>query len=213
MLNKEVLQNLRMNYIKASFDEKDALDNPFDMFKIWFNQALESEVPEPNAFTLATVDSNGHPNARIMLLKSIDEGFVFFTNYLSDKGKELINHPYASYVFLWLELERQVRIRGRIVKVTEQMNEDYFNSRPIGSRVGAIVSRQSEELKSRNELEQAFKVWDAKPESEITRPENWGGFRLIPDYFEFWQGRESRLHDRIAYSLKNQIWNKSRLYP
>lgn len=197
----------------APFNEKDTFEDPVKQFQYWFKQALESNVPEPNAFTLASIDKSGNPNARVVLLKSIDTGFVFFTNYNSVKGKELATHPYVTCVFLWLELGRQVRIRGKVEKVSESMSEEYFNSRPIESRVGAIVSKQSEKLTSREALEKEFAKWDAKPENEIKRPLDWGGYRVIPHEIEFWQGRESRLHDRILYKLENDNWTKCRLYP
>jgi pyridoxamine 5'-phosphate oxidase len=213
MVNNKTIENLRMNYMMAPFNENEAFEDPVKQFQLWFKQALDSDVPEPNAFTLASIDKSGNPNARVVLLKSIDTGFVFYTNYDSVKGKELDAHPFATCVFLWLELGRQVRIRGNVEKVSESMSEEYFNSRPVESRVGAIVSKQSEMLTSREVLEKEFAKWDAKPESEIKRPLNWGGYRVIPNEIEFWQGRESRLHDRIQYKLENGNWKKSRLYP
>lgn len=213
MLDKETLQNLRQNYMQASFDEKDADDSPFIQFDKWFNHALESHILEPNAFNIATVDADCHPNLRTVLLKGVDKGFVFYTNYESQKGEELIHRPWAAINFLWLDLARQIRIRGKVEKISEAESDVYFQSRPYESQIGAIASSQSKTLESREKLEEIFENLKNNSSKEIKRPNNWGGFRLIPNHFEFWQGRSSRLHDRITYDLQEDKWVKRRLFP
>ncbi|MCK9481095.1 MAG: pyridoxamine 5'-phosphate oxidase [Bacteroidia bacterium] len=213
MLDKETLQNLRQNYMQAPFDEKDADSNPFKQFENWFQHALACHILEPNAINLATVDESGHPNLRTVLLKGVDSGFVFYTNYNSSKGKELIQHPYAAINLLWLDIARQIRVRGKVEQVSAAESDEYFHSRPYESQLGAIASAQSQTLKNRAELEEIFEKLNKENPSEIKRPDHWGGFRLIPFHFEFWQGRSNRLHDRICYDLKDGIWVKSRLFP
>ncbi|WP_291725533.1 pyridoxamine 5'-phosphate oxidase [Bernardetia sp.] len=217
------LGNLRQSYKKASFDVQDALENPIEQFKKWFEQALESDLSaEANAMVLSTVDKNNRPSARVVLLKSVDEGFVFYTNYDSRKGEDLANNPYASLTFFWAELERQVRIEGKVEKISPSKSDEYFKSRPIGSQIGAIASPQSRIIDTRDELERLVKSIEKNYEETnfIERPKNWGGYRLIPNYMEFWQGRESRLHDRINYLLKEDVeeryaspWEIVRLAP
>jgi pyridoxamine 5'-phosphate oxidase len=214
MENLTNLRELRENYMMASFDEKDANPNPLTQFNKWFTQALSAEVPEPNAFSLATIDLHGNPNIRTVLLKELDYGFVFFTNYDSAKGIELNQTPSAAISFLWLELERQVRIKGRVEKISSQESDDYFYSRPFESQLGAIASQQSKVLNDRSILEIEFARLKNENRESIRRPENWGGYRIIPSYFEFWQGRHSRLHDRITYKQTSENeWERIRLYP
>ena len=199
-----------------SFDEKDAEANPFDQFDIWWQDAIASNIDEVNALNLCTVDASGKPSGRIVLLKGYDrDGFVFFTNYQSRKGQELLANPQACMIFFWKELERQVRIDGRIEKVTDKENDTYFFSRPEGSQVGAWSSPQSSVIESRQVIENNVKhyqqVFSNQP---ITRPPHWGGYRVIPYQVEFWQGRSSRLHDRLQYRLtEDGNWQLVRLAP
>jgi pyridoxamine 5'-phosphate oxidase len=189
--------------------------NPFKQFSGWYNSALESDFPHPDAMTLATAGKNGKPSARIVLLKGFDEnGFVFFTNYESRKGNELIQNPYASLVFYWDKLDRQVRIEGVTEKISLKESGDYFHSRPRGSQLGALVSPQSKIIESCYELEKKYEELEKKYEGqEIPLSKNWGGLRLKPVYFEFWQNRDNRLHDRIVYTIENNSWKINRLAP
>lgn len=205
---------VRRDYKKMSFNESIAKDSPFKQFDIWFKQALDSHFLDPNGFSLSTVNENGRPSSRMVLLKEYDEqGFVFFTNYESRKGKEINDNPFASMLFFWDKLERQIRIEGKIEKVSKQESEDYFETRPYTSRLGAWASKQSQKLNSRFKLMREVVLLMAKYPGDVPLPPYWGGYRLKPDAFEFWQGRESRLHDRIKYELDNGKWMKSRLYP
>jgi len=205
--------DLRQVYQKSVLLESEAASAPLDQFARWFEQALAASVPEPNAMTLATADANGQPSARIVLLKGYDEqGFVFYTNYASRKGRELAERPWASLLFFWQPLERQVRIEGRVERVSAAESDVYYHSRPLGSRIGAWASRQSQpvtraELEAR-EAELRARYGDAPP-----RPEHWGGYRLRPERVEFWQGRPSRLHDRLCYERQHDGWRLTRLSP
>jgi len=215
-MNKNIA-TIRQEYTLMELDEREVNKNPIEQFNKWLAEALASSLHEPTAMHIATVDSSGRPSGRIVLLKGVEEnGFVFYTNYESRKGRQLMEHPQACLTFFWAELERQVRIEGSIQKVSPEKSDEYFNSRPAGSRLGAIASPQSTKIESRGSLEARFaKVIDSYKDQEIIRPENWGGFVLIPQYFEFWQGRASRLHDRIVYEAKedSQEWVISRLAP
>lgn len=199
-----------------NFLTKDNIDkNPFFQFSRWYNLALESDFVHPDAMSLSTADKNGKPSARIVLLKGFDEnGFVFYTNYDSKKGSELIQNSYASLLFYWDKLDKQVRIEGIIEKVSLKESEEYFRSRPRGSQLGALVSPQSKVIKSREELEKKYNELGKKYEGmEIPFPENWGGYRLKPNYFEFWQNRDNRLHDRFRYVKEKDTWKIERLAP
>lgn len=210
------IADIRRDYSLKTLLETEVADNPFLQFGDWWQQAIESEIDEVNAMTLATASLEGVPSARIVLLKAYDEkGFVFFTNYESAKGQELAENPKASLLFFWKELERQVRITGLVEKVSTAENDEYFLSRPTGSQVGAWASPQSHVIENRSWLENRVKELDVKFKTEpLTRPAHWGGYRVKPVIIEFWQGRSSRLHDRIQYTLQdNGGWKIERLAP
>jgi pyridoxamine 5'-phosphate oxidase len=210
------IADLRRSYTQQTLDEADTHPNPFAQFEQWFQEALNSQLLEPNAMSLATVDSAGQPSARIVLLKGFDEqGFVFFTNYESYKGQALAHQPKAGLLFAWLELERQIRIDGSVEKITEAESEAYFQSRPRGSQVGAWTSPQSHPLRKRADLDTRQEAVEAVFQGldKLPLPPFWGGYRVLPTVFEFWQGRESRLHDRIQYVLRDGAWERRRLAP
>ena len=207
--------NLREEYKQSVLMEADLLKNPFEMFEKWFEEAKHIDPKDANAMVLSTTSVDGWPNGRVVLLKGFDIGFVWFTNYQSQKAKELETNHKASITFWWPKLERQVRITGSVSKTTEFESDQYFQSRPIGSQAGAIASTQSAVIEGRSDLEARYEALIAQSsEVPFQRPENWGGYRLIPHYFEFWQGRESRLHDRLCYWLKDgKEWETGRLAP
>ena len=212
----KTIADLRKDYTLEGLSELEIDLNPFIQFKKWFDQALAAQLPEPNAMTIATATPDGKPSARMVLLKNFDErGFAFFTNYNSHKGQELAENPQGALVFWWAELERQVRISGYVEKVSETESDQYFHSRPANSRLGAWISNQSEVIESRGVLERRLQEFKSKYENEeIPRPPHWGGLRVIPTEIEFWQGRPSRLHDRLLYSrLDNDTWKIERLSP
>jgi pyridoxamine 5'-phosphate oxidase len=208
------IAQLRKNYTFGQLSETEVSPNPLDLFQVWFDQAVKAESPEPNSMTLATADLAGNPSARIVLLKGADSaGFTFFTNYESQKGKELAARPHAALLFHWHELERQVRIKGVVERVSPAESDEYFHSRPAASRIGAWASPQSSEIPNREFLEEAEKRFAADFGDKPPRPEHWGGYRLRPTEIEFWQGRPSRLHDRIHYQLDGAQWRITRLAP
>jgi pyridoxamine 5'-phosphate oxidase len=214
-MENSLLQNLRQEYESAELNETSVLKNPFEQFDKWFHEAVNAALPEPNAMTLATANVDFKPSARIVLLKGVeDNAFIFFTNYSSRKGNELLWNPYATLLFFWNELHRQVRIEGRVVKIEAEKSDEYFNSRPHGSQLGAIASPQSEVIANRNVLEDKLLEAEATFEGkEIQRPQHWGGYKLIPSTIEFWQGRANRLHDRMLFTLVNKDWKLERLAP
>jgi pyridoxamine 5'-phosphate oxidase len=214
-LAREELQNLRKSYKLGALSEQHCAPTPKAQFEAWFQEALKSEIDEPNAFTLSTI-SGGHPSARVVLFKGFEqEGPVFYSNYDSPKGQQLTTTPFAAATFLWLPLERQVRIEGAVQKVSAELSDDYFATRPRGSQIGAAASPQGQVVGSREELEMKFAEIESRyPEGTlIPRPANWGGFVIVPTVWEFWQGRRNRLHDRIRYRLDCGVWIKERLAP
>lgn len=205
------LHHHRTTYNKSELREDIINPNPFEQFKVWFADVQQSSIREANAMVIATATANGKPSARIVLLKEItDKGFVFYTNYGSRKGQEIDQNPHAQILFFWDELERQVRIEGTIEKISAEASDKYFYSRPIESQYGAMVSNQSSVVPNREYLEEKMKAIQGSP---AVKPENWGGYILEPTYFEFWQGRPSRLHDRISYTAHADSWVTARLSP
>jgi len=210
------IAGIRKEYRLQQLKESDIQQDPLAQFQNWFKAAIDAQVNEPNAMNLSTVKASGRPSSRIVLLKGVEEkGFVFYTNYQSDKGQQLEQQPYASLCFFWPELERQVRVEGKVIKVSPAVSDAYFQSRPLASRLGAWASPQSRIISGREPLEQNLEEAKKKFTLDVPRPAHWGGYKLIPDYIEFWQGRESRLHDRITYSLEDDFtkWSINRLAP
>lgn len=212
---EQKIADLRKEYIKSILKKEDLHKNPLKQFAIWFQEAREAEVTEPNAMTLSTVSSSGVPSSRIVLLKGIEENeLVFFTNYSSQKGKEMLENPHVALNFFWPELERQIRIVGKVVKIGAAESDAYFNSRPIGSQLGAWASPQSSVIDNREEMEKKQKEFEKKYKDKvIPRPPHWGGYKVHPAKIEFWQGRASRLHDRFLYVKENEQWKLVRLAP
>ena len=215
METNDFLKQLRSDFTKQSLSEKDIYSNPFSQLDKWIHEAVEGKVLEPIATCISTVSKYGQPSSRIVYVRDIQKnGLVFFTNYESKKGSDISINSQACMNFFWPELERQIRIEGIIEKVEERISDAYFESRPKSSQIGAWASHQSEKLESREELEQRVTALTEKyKDAKVPRPENWGGFILVPHYFEFWQGRPSRLHDRISYSLEEESWKTDRLNP
>jgi len=212
---KELVQNLRRDYLTTKLERQTARQNPFEQFELWLTEAVEKKLYEPNAMVLSTATATGKPSSRVVLLRGFGEsGFVFYTNYKSRKGLEIEENPQVALLFYWAEIERQVRVEGKITKINKEDSDAYFASRPRESRLGAWSSPQSKVIKSRPLLEKAFdeisKQWEGK---NIIRPTDWGGYAVMPEVFEFWQGRKNRLHDRLLYTKNKQDWKIERLAP
>jgi pyridoxamine 5'-phosphate oxidase len=208
------IADIRKDYRSASLSESDVAASPIAQFDTWLKEAIAGEIPEPTAMTLATVGVDGRPSTRVVLLKGIDaRGPVWFTNYQSRKGRELAGNHFAALQFHWVELERVVRIEGRVEKVSDAESDAYFDTRPLDSRIGAWASPQSEPISNRAVLVARAAEYAAKFLLRPPRPPHWGGYRMLPDRFEFWQGRPSRLHDRIVYRLERDVWRTERLAP
>jgi pyridoxamine 5'-phosphate oxidase len=212
---KTSIADLRKSYERAALNESDSLADPRLQFEHWLNQAIEAEIPEPNAMTLATVSSDLRPSTRVVLIKGVDaRGIVWYTNYNSRKGQELAGNPFAALQFHWVELERVVRIEGKVEKVSADESDAYFHSRPLDSRIGAWASPQSEPISGREVLVAAAAKYGAQFLLNPPRPPHWGGYRLVPEQWEFWQGRKSRLHDRLRYTpAADGAWHRERLAP
>jgi len=214
-MNSTYANNGKESNRSNELNEGSINKNPFIQFTKWYESILSSNLNDPTAMMLSTADVNGNPSARIVLLKEIDDrGFVFYTNYESRKGKDLKENPKAALTFFWDELRRQIRIEGRIEKISKEISKKYFSSRPRESQIGAWISEQSSVIPNRKFLENKFDELEEKfSNEEIPLPDFWGGYRVIPNYFEFWQGRENRLHDRICYKKENDEWKLFRLAP
>jgi pyridoxamine 5'-phosphate oxidase len=209
------IAGLRKEYSSKLLEINEVDPNPLEQFKSWLRESIDANVNEPNAMNLSTVTSENRPSSRIVLLKGVDSGFVFFTNYQSKKSQELLANPFAALTFFWPEMERQVRIEGSVEKISDSESDEYFLSRPIESQIGAWTSPQSEEIPNRNYLEKRKEAMETRFASEeLTRPPHWGGFRLLAEKIEFWQGGPGRLHDRLLYSLMpEKSWTLKRLAP
>jgi pyridoxamine 5'-phosphate oxidase len=207
------IKNIRTDYVKNELNFDDLTVHPFDLFKSWMTDALE-QISEPNAFVLSTVNTEGKPSSRVLLLRDLDDkGFNFFTNYNSQKSQDIESNPYVCMNFFWYQSERQVRVSGRIEKLSSEASEDYFNSRPYESKIGAWSSPQSSVIESREVLNKNVKDFSSQYTEDVPRPPHWGGYCIVPDKIEFWQGRSSRLHDRFVYSLEGEEWKIVRLAP
>lgn len=214
-MDNSTIAHLRKDYTLNGLRKEDVLKNPIDQFKRWFSEALASHVLEANGMVLSTIGRDGYPHGRVVLLKEVDtHGFSFYTNYLSQKGDDLAHHSVASLTFWWPELERQVRIVGKVEKVETTESDTYFATRPRGSQIGAWVSEQSQTIPSRKVLEEKLASLEEQFENQvIARPPHWGGYRVLPHQIEFWQGRPSRLHDRLCYTYESNDWKLERLSP
>jgi pyridoxamine 5'-phosphate oxidase len=215
MMENTEISGIRRDYSLTELNESTILSDPFKQFSKWMEESVKSNIIDPSAMVLATADKNSIPSVRIVLLKGFDnDGFVFFTNYNSKKGRELIENPNASILFFWKEFERQIRISGTVKRISQRESEEYFYSRPYESRLAAWASNQSEVIPNRDFLEKKFNYMKEKyKEQDVPLPSHWGGFKLFPDSFEFWQGRENRLHDRIGYTKSGSEWKIARLAP
>lgn len=208
------IADIRRDYGELTLDEQAIHVNPIEQFKIWFNEVLAEEPHDPTAMVLSTIDEQGFPDSRVVLLKGLEENnFVFYTNYQSAKGQQLAKNPHASLNFYWPHMARQVRIRGMVEKLSAERSDSYFYSRPVFSQLGAIASPQSQVIQNRAYLDEALQQLLAEKPEHIQRPAHWGGYCLIPHAIEFWQGRDNRLHDRIAYCRQNNGWTHTRLAP
>lgn len=214
MANRD-LADIRRDYSREELNEEHVARDPFEQFRLWMDEAIAAEIPEPTAMCLSTADTEGRPSSRMVLLKGFDkEGFVFYTNYNSHKGRELAENPYVAITFFWPELERQIRISGRTSKVSAEESDEYFKSRPFTSRLGAWASEQSQPINSKTVvMTRAAKLALKYATGNVPRPPHWGGYRVVPHEIEFWQGRPSRLHDRIVYKNIDAEWKISRLSP
>ena len=209
------IKNLREDFMKGTLNESEMPPSPADFFSLWMQQAVAAQTPEVQAMTLCTASLEGKPTSRVVYLREFEENrFTFYTNYLSRKGRQLQENPFAAISFFWPELERQIHIEGKVQMAPITQSNDYFNSRPVSSQIGAWASNQSQPIASREFLEQKVEqLTDQFKNGPVPRPEHWGGYTLVANRFEFWQGRKSRLHDRIEYQLKDATWVKSRLSP
>lgn len=208
------IADIRREYGDLNLDEPALNENPLAQFQKWFAEVLQEEQHDPTAMVLSTVDEKGYPDSRVVLLKGIKEDcFIFYTNYHSAKGLQIQNTPYVALNFYWPHMARQVRVRGTIQKVSKELSDNYFSSRPISSQLGAVISPQSQPIKDREFLDNALNELIQKNKQPIVRPEHWGGYKVIPQCIEFWQGRDSRLHDRVSYSLLDNQWVHCRLAP
>ncbi|MCL9685250.1 pyridoxamine 5'-phosphate oxidase [Legionella maioricensis] len=215
MNNFRTLADIRRDYGELSLSEDSTSQDPIAQFKVWFEDVLKNEKNDPTAMVVSTVDEKGCPDSRVVLLKGLHDGnFVFYTNYQSVKALQIQNNPYAAINFYWPQMARQVRIRGRVKKVSQEQSDEYFSSRPVKSQLSAIVSPQSQEIQSRDFLEKALNNLIQQQNLELVmRPSHWGGYMIIPDEIEFWQGRDNRLHDRIQYYQEEGHWKHRRLAP
>lgn len=208
------LHHIREEYSKQALSQSHCHDNPIEQFKLWLNDAINAQVNEPTAMNVATVDENSRPSNRMVLLKEVnDDGFVFFSNYHSRKGRALAANPFISMTFFWAELERQVRIEGMVQKLDDDACDAYFASRPYTSRIGAWASEQSQVIENKAVIAKRAALFGIRHPTHVPRPPHWGGYLVCADMIEFWQGRPSRLHDRICYRLDDGVWHKQRLAP
>lgn len=213
-MNKHELADLRRDFAVGGLSESDIAANPFEQFAAWMNDALKADIIDANAMTVSTVGEDGRPSVRVVLLKYYgEEGFAFFTNYESKKGRDLTANPFAAMHFFWPQLDRQIAVYGRVEKTSRDESEKYFNSRPVDSRIAAWASAQSSVIESREVLDKRFEEHKERFGDDVPLPPFWGGFRLTPDKFEFWQGRQNRLHDRICYQQDDDAWTITRLSP